>query len=80
MPQKQHKIKRVCKAKGGYGAGCVYTSDGVVQTVDGVSAPPVLEDKKPNPEQIAVAAKARREQNKRSKYKQWQEERKKGKK
>ena len=80
LPQQMHKIARTCKAKGGYGSGCVYTSAGVVQTVDGVSSPPIPEDKKPTAEQVAAAAKARREQNKRSKYKQWQEERKKGKK
>ena len=73
----KHKIKKTCQAKGGYGAGCVYTSDGAVSLNAGEEDVTLKKDTKPDPEAVARAQKARQVQNRKSKYKKWQEEKKK---
>lgn len=77
-----HSIKRSCNARGGYGAGCVYTAEGAVllnmeKNDGGTNSNAEVRYATPDPEAIAAAAKARRDQNARSKYKKWQEEKKK---
>jgi hypothetical protein len=73
----KHKIKKTCSAKGGYGAGCVYTADGAVSLNAGNEGSTQKKDSKPDPEAIARAEKARQVQSRKSKYKKWQEEKKK---
>ena len=71
----KHKIKKTCSAKGGYGAGCVYTANGAVSLNAGDGQDPAAN--KPDPAAIARAQEARQAQSRKSKYKKWQEEKKK---
>ena len=71
----KHKIKKTCAAKGGYGAGCVYTANGAVSLNAGDGQDPA--ENKPDPAAIARAQEARQAQSRKSKYKKWQEEKKK---